>query len=74
MVTRRARISQPLRSAPSAIVKRKVRTRPATWTMTPFPIRCSSGMFFPSQAVMLNQVLSQSFDNTCYPKTIVIKS
>jgi hypothetical protein len=55
-------------------VKRKVRTRPATWTMTPFPIRCSSGMFFPSQAVILNQVLSQSFDKTCYPKTIVIKS
>jgi asparaginyl-tRNA synthetase len=58
METRRAKTSQPLLSVPSAIVYLKVRTRPLTWTMVPRTICRRSGMFFPSQAVMLNQVVS----------------
>lgn len=48
---------------------------PATYTGNPLQMMSSDGIpLLPSQAVTLCQVLSQSFDKTCYANNTIIKS
>lgn len=61
-------------SSPSLPLNFAVLILPVTCKGIPLVMFLKSGIPLPPHATTLNQVLSQSFDNTCYANNTIIKS